>query len=298
MDNQVSPAEDTYHDLLDYIKSKRDQLQTQKQIDISNSYDYVDEVIPLLKQNNSLVRQATKYYNEDDLYISHSVNVTIFTLFLAIKMNYEDEFLERLLVVGLNHDIGIARMPARILKKGKGALGKNELFYFKQHPKMSYNSIEKFNPELQKIGEMILQHHERQNGKGYPEGLSEEKLSDEVKILGLADIYESLIHPRTKRDALFPPLGMEDIFYKAGDSFDEEILATLYDNLFHTIKGTYVKLSSGTIAKITEVKQNNPTDPIVEPVFSSEGKELSSNQIDLSREENLHIKHSVPIPLD
>jgi HD-GYP domain-containing protein (c-di-GMP phosphodiesterase class II) len=101
---------------------------------------------------------------------------------------------------GLVHDLGKVFIATDILTK-PGQLTPDELAAMRNHPKAGYEVLK--NIEFPwPIAETVLQHHERMNGSGYPAGLKGDDIRIEARIIGVADVVEAMVHPRSYRPAL------------------------------------------------------------------------------------------------
>ncbi|WP_371922095.1 HD-GYP domain-containing protein [Treponema sp. B152] len=109
-----------------------------------------------------------------------------------------------------------------------------------------------------------LEHHERENGHGYPRGLTKEKISMYGKIIAVACSYEAATAPRPYKEAQDASSGIVEMIKNTNGQYDETILkALLYSLSFYPV-GMYVYLSNGKIAKVIDVNPDDPRFPIVQ----------------------------------
>jgi putative nucleotidyltransferase with HDIG domain len=125
-------------------------------------------------------------------------------------------------ITGLLHDIGKLSVPAEILTK-PGELTATEFSIIKSHPQVSYNILEliKFPWPVKKA---ILQHHERLDGSGYPDGLSGDDIIIEARILGVADVVEAISSHRPYRPAIGLENAMREIIKQRGILYDSRVV--------------------------------------------------------------------------
>jgi HD-GYP domain-containing protein (c-di-GMP phosphodiesterase class II) len=125
-------------------------------------------------------------------------------------------------IAGSLHDLGKIAMPAEILSK-PGKLTEVEFAMIKTHPQVGYDILKPLElPGAAK--EIMLQHHERLNGSGYPRGLSGGDILLGARILGVADVVESMASHRPYRPALSLKKAMEEIAQNRGILYDEQVV--------------------------------------------------------------------------
>jgi HD-GYP domain-containing protein (c-di-GMP phosphodiesterase class II) len=142
---------------------------------------------------------------------------------IAKEMGLSEWDIEGIRIMGLLHDVGKISVPAEILSK-PGQISQHEFSIVQTHPRAAYeilNGIEFPWPVAQQA---ILQHHERLDGSGYPEGLSGEDIVLEAKILGVADVVEAMSSHRPYRPALGFDSVIKEISQKRGTLYDCEVV--------------------------------------------------------------------------
>jgi HD-GYP domain-containing protein (c-di-GMP phosphodiesterase class II) len=123
---------------------------------------------------------------------------------------------------GVIHDLGKISIPAEILSK-PGRITEIEFDLIKTHPQVGYDIL-KTNEFPWPIAQMVLQHHERMNGSGYPAGLSGEGILLESRILGVADVVEAMASHRPYRPALGIDKALKEIARNKGSLYDREVV--------------------------------------------------------------------------
>lgn len=142
---------------------------------------------------------------------------------IAEKMKMSRETVDLVRIIGYIHDIGKICVPAEILSK-PGRLSPLEMELIKAHAFKGYDMISKANlPET--IGRAIYQHHERYNGSGYPQGIRDEDISDEAKILIVADVVEAMVSHRPYRPALGLETALAEIEKNSGVLYNAQVVA-------------------------------------------------------------------------
>jgi len=129
--------------------------------------------------------------------IKHSIKVAILSYILAKKMEVLEEQCQNIFWAGLLHDIGKVRLDQNILNK-KEKLTAAEFEHIKQHVVFGVELLRKYNIK-ETICKIVEQHHEHDDGTGYPNGLKENEILIESKILRYADVYDALTSNRSYR---------------------------------------------------------------------------------------------------
>ncbi len=141
---------------------------------------------------------------------------------LGKAMGLQEHQLNELQLLSTMHDIGKISIDNYILTK-PGKLNEEEWLEMKKHPGIGYR-IAMTSTNLKSIAEYILCHHERWDGKGYPQGLLEESTPLLSRILAVADAYDAMTSDRSYRKALAKEVAITEITKNAGTQFDPEIV--------------------------------------------------------------------------
>jgi len=150
----------------------------------------------------------------------HQKRVTDLACAIAKEMGLSKEQIEGLYMAGLIHDVGKILVPAEILSK-PGKLTEIDFSMIETHPKVGYDilgTIEFPYP----VAQIVIQHHERMDGSGYPAGLTGEEILLEARILAVADVVEAIASHRPYRPALGKDKAIEEISQNKGVLYDPE----------------------------------------------------------------------------
>jgi PAS domain S-box-containing protein len=151
----------------------------------------------------------------------HQRRVTQLACAIAKEMGLPDEQIEGLRMAGLIHDLGKITVPAEILSK-PGQLTELEYGLIKMHPQIGYDVLKEMDFPWP-VAQIVLQHHERMDSSGYPQGLSGEEIILEARILGVADVVEAMASHRPYRPARGIKEALEEISQNKGILYDPEV---------------------------------------------------------------------------
>jgi hypothetical protein len=154
----------------------------------------------------------------DPYTVSHQQRVTEIACAIAQEMDLPEDRVNQLRIAAKLHDLGKVAIPTELLAR-PGKLSPIEFDLVKTHPQVAYNILQ----PLQLPGdttEIILQHHERLDGSGYPRGLTELEILLEAKILGVADVMEAMCSHRPYRPALDASIALAELTMNKGVLYD------------------------------------------------------------------------------
>lgn len=150
----------------------------------------VDEVLPMIDE--VVYKSQLKVYGDYDY--SHGVNVSIFSTALAYKLKFNDTQIREIALAAMLHDIGKTRIPKEILDKNQLSVKETKLVQL--HPQIGYKIIKKEMGLPDHIAKVALEHHERNDGSGYPYGISGDWISIPSQIIMVCDVYDALTSNR------------------------------------------------------------------------------------------------------
>lgn len=168
--------------------------------------------------------QAMAYTVEtrDPYTAGHQQRVADLSRAIANEMGLPENQIEGVFMAGVIHDLGKISVPAEILSK-PGRIPEIEFSLIKIHPRSGYDILKGIEFPWP-IAQIVLQHHERMDGSGYPQGLSGEDILIEARILAVADVVEAMASHRPYRPALGIDAALEEISAKKNAHFDKDVV--------------------------------------------------------------------------
>lgn len=191
----------------------------------------------------------------------HSLNVVVLAMMLAKEQGLSKEDLNTLGIGILFHDVGKTRIPAQILRK-LDPLTNSERNFLQLHPSYGVEIGTELGLPAGAI-EIIAQHHETIDGKGYPDKLTGEKISPLSKIVCIVNAYDNLCNHLDENKSLTPNEALSYMFRHQKEQFDLRILQLFIKCLGVYPPGTAVQLSNDAIGMVVTVSANNPLRPNV-----------------------------------
>ena len=162
----------------------------------------------------------------------HSKMVSELCVSVAAELGLDKEDVDKIKLFGLMHDIGNIGIDAGILESTK-KLGSHELAEIKRHPEIGFRILSSVN-ELSEMADCVLEHHERWDGKGYPQGLEGENIRLFARIAAVADAYAAMTSERTYKAKMSNAQAIAEIEKGAGTQFDPEIVKVFVEKVVNT----------------------------------------------------------------
>jgi putative nucleotidyltransferase with HDIG domain len=212
-------------------------------------------------------------YNE---YVyEHSVNVTILACALCHIMEYEKDAIIEAGVGAFLHDLGMIWIPETIVNK-PDKLTEAESIVIKRHPQYGIEILKdrKGISELSKT--IVIQHHERLNGKGYPRGLKGDQVHEVASIAGIADAYDAMTSNRVHRGALTPQQALAFLYKVSDREFPKKVTEYFVRLLGVYPVGSFVRLTSGEMGIVIRVRKNRILSPDILVLFDKSGTKCAS----------------------
>lgn len=219
--------------------------------------------------------------------VKHSLDAAIIAIRLGIGMKMKDDQLVALALQTCLHDVGMLKMPAEIMKQEK--LSRKDIALIKKHPEFGYEILSKLEEPYNGIAEIVYQVHERYDGSGYPRGLKGQDISEHSLIIGIADMFGALLHPRPYRPRRLPFEAIKEIIATAKEQFPKHIIKALVNEFSAFPEGLFVKLNSHEVGKVITVNRLAPLSPVVKILYNADGKLQNAKTVDLMKDHCLYI---------
>lgn len=247
--------------------------------------DLVEYIIDLGDVNKSLYDIKTY----DNYTYMHSLDTCIMTSFLGLSSNFKESELKELGVGAVLHDVGKTKVPSKILNKN-GKLTEEEFDEIKKHTIYGGEIVRKNISIPYSVINIVEQHHERIDGRGYPYGLEGNNISKFAKVVCICDVYDAVSNDRCYRKKFNPNDAYELILAGSGTSFDENIVRNFKNTFAIYPLGCCVRLSNGEEGYVINQNQGFPDRPIVRVFYDSKTRlPIPFYEIDLLKNPSLVI---------
>lgn len=273
---------------------KADQVYTKAIIEIKNiitslgnnipytsNLECVSAIAELIEENNEDILILADKATPDIFLYGHCVNLCIFSIFLGKGFSLPNEKLIELGYCALLCDIGLtdSASPAK-----HPALNSQEAVKLISNLSLSAATI---------VTSVISQKQTLKNGQALPESKGTD-IYDFTRIIAVADVYETLTHPRANKERILPHEALKALISGANQNFDSDIIKLFIDRLSLYPPGSFVKLNSDEIGRIIGINRGLPTRPKVKVFIDNEKRKMAEARIvDLSTNPMLFVKEAV-----
>lgn len=250
-----------------------DDMRLGKSIETEDAKAVVSDLITTISSNVNTALWLTNLRAQHAATAAHCLNSSILALAFARHLGYSHDQLQEVGMGALLHDLGIARVPDRILNK-PGNLNEEEFEVVKKHPRDGFHVL-KLTREIPTTSlDIVLHHHERVNGNGYPDGLKDEELSEAVRIVAIADMYDSMTMDRIYRKAMTPQDALTSMHKRAEVDFGKQLMEEFIKCVGIYPIGSLVVLNTGALGVVVSSNPDARLKPLILLVRDEHGKDV------------------------
>ncbi|MDH4188101.1 MAG: DUF3391 domain-containing protein, partial [Nitrospira sp.] len=192
----------------------------------------------------------------------HALNSCVLSMMVGRQFDLPAEELKVLGIAALLHDIGLQKVPGDLLKQ-PGRLTPNERELIRKHPIYGADMVKRFSGIPAEAVDVILHHHERVNGSGYPDALTEQQLSLMTKIVMVVEEYDALINNPSPDKNLNPSEALSHLYVHGKNEFSHEVLVAFIQTLSVYPPGTVVQLSDESFGLVISINFKNRMRPMI-----------------------------------
>ena len=261
--------EKTYQSFYAFTTEVYEAYRNRQSLNTENILAEMKKLCTFVQENRQaiLILQAIMPYDVDNFLVTHSLRSAVFAIVVGIELKMQNHQLSELATAALMHEIGLIHISEDIYSRA-GELSDEERKYLHVHPVLSCKILKKARFPLP-ICLGTLDHHERENGSGYPQKLTSEKISLYGKIIAVVCSYETMIGERKYKKADDPATGLLNILRRETSQYDEEVLKAFLNALSFFPIGSFVYLSNNTVAQVIDSNSEDPRFPIVRVIDRS-----------------------------
>ncbi|GHU98702.1 phosphohydrolase [Spirochaetia bacterium] len=262
---KLKDAETFYASFLQYAELLFSYATKKEPLEFTKVAEKITEVCDYIKEDHRFLLRVIMAADKNtggNYLAAHAVNSAISSIIIGVYFKIPLDRLIELGVAALLHEIGMTGLPPEVYLNNR-PLTPPEQKAILTHPVLGYSILKAADFPLT-VSIAVLEHHERENGSGYPRKLPGNKISLYAKIIAVACSYEALTTSRPYRDAKDGFTGMLDLLKNEGKQYDDRVIrALVYSFSIYPI-GLYVLLSDGKKGQVVDVNPENPRFPVVQ----------------------------------
>jgi putative nucleotidyltransferase with HDIG domain len=255
----------------------------------------------IAKDRTALMAHLTfqKLRRFDGTLAAHSLDTCILSLIVAMESGLEEPRLVQLGLGALLHDVGYTRLPRNLVRRRDECTDQEKLL-LRQHTTLGITVLAEVEGLDDDVRRVVVEHHERVDGSGFPSARTQEIISQLAQIVGIVDWYDGLISRRGGRPAMLPHDAVRRLFL-AGEKhqFDKALVESMIRSIGVYPTGSLVRLNTGEQAVVVAVNPKDRLKPRVKVIGGPHGESYASPAcIDLATQTNEHTPRTVAHVLD
>ena len=282
---EFDKATEVYNKTASLVKSFMTGVGIEKQIDIEEAKKAVDECVKSVINTPDALMWLTQLKKKDEYTAQHSMNVCLLSIALGRHLNLPENELRELGLCGMLHDMGKMQIPLRILNKPGQLVGK-EILIMQHHTTLGLQILKKSKGRVPlAVLNVAYSHHERIDGKGYPRGLTQDKLTQATRIVSIVDMYDAITSDRVYQKGRSHLEAINILNKVSGTQVDYGLVVKFIECLSVYPHGTIVEMTNGELAIVMEINQQERLRPKVMLLRDKHHLPVEEKLIDLSNRE-------------
>jgi putative nucleotidyltransferase with HDIG domain len=249
------------------VVSMFEEVRMGKAVDVGGARQLVEEISDSVARNPGAIISLARLKTADDYTYMHSVAVCAMMVALAKQLGLDEVQTRFCGMAGLLHDLGKAAMPMGVLNK-PGKLTDAEFDIIKSHPTEGYKMIMASHGVDAVSLDVVLHHHEKIDGSGYPEKFKSSQISLYAKMAAVCDVYDAITSNRPYKSGWDPAESLRRMAEWKGH-FDPTVFQAFVKSMGIYPVGSLVRLASGRIGVVTEQTSKSLTTPRIKVFFST-----------------------------
>lgn len=283
LDSEIGKASVLYGEAKELQHKLLDNIKQGQEIDLKPIVETSENIVESIMRNPDALSCMSRLRNKDDYLVEHSLNVSILMSIFARHLGEDEETIKVLALAAFLHDIGKILVPDAVLQK-PGKLTPEEFDVMRKHVLLGIKVIDE-TPGLPSIvREIIIQHHERLDGSGYPYKLTDSKITKYGRMIAIVDGYDAMTAERVYKEGMHSIKAFKILKSETPHALDEELVDEFIKSLGVYPVGTLVKLQSGKLGLISKLNQGKPLNPCVRVFYNSRmNQAIPIQELDLSK---------------
>lgn len=279
---EFSYAKSVFHETSDTVKGFMEDISLGRAINVEIAKKAVAECVQSIIKSPDALMWLTQLKNRDEYTAQHSMNVCILSIALGRQINLPEEYLEEVGLCGMMHDMGKMKIPLEILNK-PGRFTDEEFAIMNSHTTLGWKMLMEQKGMPGSVIDTAYTHHERLDGKGYPRGLTGEKIPLLVRIVTIADMYDAIASDRVYKKGKTHLDAIKIMDQARGTQLDSKLVIKFIESLGIYPTGSIVEMTNGEVAVVIESHTTKKLKPKITMLLNEDKKRVKPRLVDLSK---------------
>ncbi|MGE5472208.1 MAG: HD-GYP domain-containing protein [Bacteroidota bacterium] len=265
------------------VRHVMDDVRQGQAVQLDRVMPLVDSTVESIFRNQDALLPLVRLKRHDDYTFQHSVSVCALLVTFGRAMELPREIIREIALGGLLHDVGKACVPDAILNK-PAKLSEQEFFTMQGHVVQGVELLRRSGGVSETALQVVGEHHERLDGKGYPKQQAGEGISRYGQMAAIVDVYDAISSDRVYHKGMPPPQALKKLLEWSNHHFDPQLVKTFIRAIGIYPTGTLVQLESKRLGVVVEQNDGNLLKPVVR-VFYHAGQQhyIPPETVDLSK---------------
>lgn len=261
---EIEHARHIRSDMRNLVGAIHDDIRAGRRLDVDTAQEMVTRIGDSVARNSEALMWFSTLKHRDDYTAQHSVHVCMLAVAFAAYLGMDDTQLDTLGLGALFHDVGKIRVPLAVLNK-PGRLTEEEMAEIRKHPQHGVDILSEIDGISPDSLDVVLNHHERLDGSGYPRGISGHEISYFSQLLAICDVYDAMTSDRVYHRGR-TPADVIKIMRGDTDMINQTLLEKFNAFLGDYPVGTLVELNSGEVGLIVPRTEHDSETDLDQPV--------------------------------
>jgi len=269
--DELPIAKLTFDTARDQVDEVLESISSGETFDMDASRKAIQSCVTSILNNANALLWLTQVKQQDHYTAEHSLRVGILAIAFGRFLDFNEHDLELLGLCGMLHDVGKAKIPDDILNK-PGRLSRIEFDIMKEHAQFGKDILLEYDGVEKLIIDTAHYHHERVDGKGYPEQVNAAYLHKYIRMVSIVDVYDAITSARPYKDGSPAFDALKILFSERGKHFDNDLVEAFIRMVGIYPPGTLVEMTNGEVGIVVSANADSRLRPKVELVLTADKK--------------------------
>ncbi|MDR3564584.1 MAG: HD domain-containing protein [Negativicutes bacterium] len=263
LDPKVQQFVNTYNKSVTVVQQAFENIRATQEVPLDTFSATAGEISENVRSVGNVIDRLYDLPASDDCTFQHSVNVGVIAALIATWLDYPQPVVNAVSLAGLLHDVGKAQLPVALLNQ-PNKLPAADYEHYKRHSAYGYEMVRDLPDLSESIKSTIVQHHERNDGGGYPYRLTADKIHPYAKIVAIADQYDEALTVNREPEITSSPYNGLEQLDTLKYRLDVEICLMFINRMLNCLSGNIVALTDGRQGRVAFLNTVQPSRSIVQ----------------------------------